>query len=98
MARPPKVTYIDRKAHTIAKWLGHPLCASIPIDAAPPLSFLPSKNGKILLFFKGKVMGQIYLSLLEREPVVDYPTFLWSDYPTDYPISDTRPPIVPSVG
>ena len=35
---------------------------------------------------------------LEREPVVDYPTFLWSDYPTDYPISDTRPPVVPSVG
>ena len=34
------------------------------------------------------------LTILEREPVVDYPTFLWSDYPTDYPISDTRPPVV----
>ena len=33
-----------------------------------------------------------------REPVVDYPTFLWSDYPTDYPISDTPPPVVLSVG
>ena len=39
-----------------------------------------------------------HLCKLEREPVVDYPTFLWSDYPTDYPISDTRPPVVPSVG
>ena len=29
------------------------------------------------------------LTILEREPVVDYLTFLWSDYPTDYPISDT---------
>ena len=38
------------------------------------------------------------LTILEREPVVDYLTFLWSDYPTDYPISDTRPPVVPSVG
>ena len=42
--------------------------------------------------------GIMYQFAIEREPVVDYPTSLWSDYPTDYPISDTRPPVVPSVG
>ena len=48
---------------------------------------------KFIMFLKNP-----YIKIVERKPVVDYPTFLWSDYPTDYPISDTRPPVVlPSV-
>ena len=38
-----------------------------------------------------------FYDFVEREPVVDFPTFLWLDYPMDYPISDTQPPVVPSV-
>ena len=45
-----------------------------------------------------KILRAESAEYLEREPVVDYPTFLWSDYPTDYPISNTRPPVVLSVG
>ena len=54
-----------------------------------------NKHGKSQNDQKYSESGHV---VLEREPVVDYLTFLWSDYPTDYPISDTRPPIVPSVG
>ena len=50
----------------------------------------------VLLIFFHLTNSLVYF--VERETVVDYPTSLWSDYPTDYPISDTRPPVVPSVG
>ena len=36
-------------------------------------------------------MNIVFRKKLEREPIVDNPNFLQSDYPTDYPTSDIRP-------